>query len=131
LATKEFFQLAEQHLSPDGVLAYNVMGSMTGWRADILGAVYRTMKSVFPQVYLFPATDSLNVVLIGTRSEQPITQPVAVQKAAYLVRQGIVRLPSFQTRVNAFRDEPPASFSRCPVLTDDYAPVDGLLRGSN
>jgi spermidine synthase len=130
LATKEFFQLADQHLSTNGVVAYNVMGSFQAWRADIVGAVYRTMKSVFPQVYLFPATDSLNVVLIGTRSPGKLTQVLALKRGADLVGRGVAQLPAFQARVRALHSEPPASFLRSPVLTDDYAPVDGLLRGS-
>src|SRR5262245_53208538 len=68
LATKEFFEMATNHLTPDGVLAYNVIGRLQGWQADILGSVYKTMKSVFPQVYLFPATETYNVVLVGTKA---------------------------------------------------------------
>ena len=131
LVTREFFNLANEHLTADGVLAYNVMGSFQGWRADILGSVYRTMKSVFPQVYLFPAHDSLNVVLIGTRSKEKLTAPVALQKGTDLVRRGVVRMPTFPARLLSFREEPPPSFLRSPVLSDDFAPVDGLLRGRN
>src|SRR6185503_9627760 len=52
LATREFFELASQRLTTNGVLAYNVIGTLQGWRADILGSIYKTMKGVFPQVYL-------------------------------------------------------------------------------
>jgi spermidine synthase len=131
LATREFFQLANQHLSPEGVVASNVIGSLSGWRADILGAVYRTMQSVFPQVYMFPATDSLNVVLIGTRSKDKMTRMMALQRGASLMQRRVVQLPTFRSRLEAFRSEPPDSFARSPILTDDYAPVDGLLRGRN
>jgi spermidine synthase len=68
LATKEFFELAASHLTTNGVIGYNVIGNLRGWRADLLGAIYKTMKSAFPQVYLFPAKESQNVVIIGTRS---------------------------------------------------------------
>src|SRR5262249_42696310 len=73
LVTKEFFTLAASHLTTNGVLAYNVMGSLQGWRADLLGAVYKTMKAVFPQVYLFPCRSSLNVVVIATKSPEWVT----------------------------------------------------------
>ena len=85
------------------------MGSLNGWRADILGAVYNTMQSVFPQVYFFPAADSLNVVMIGTRSKAKMTRMLAVQTANNLVQRGVARLPTFRVRVEAFRNEPPAS----------------------
>ena len=129
LATKEFFKLADEHLSENGVLAYNVIGTLQGWRADVMGAVYRTMKTVFPQVYLFPATDSYNVVLVGTKSKDKITPVTAAQKTDQFLTNGRPAIPTFRTRVHSLRTEAPPSFARSPVLTDDYAPVDGLLRG--
>ncbi|MGH7972018.1 MAG: spermidine synthase, partial [Limisphaerales bacterium] len=62
LATKEFFELARDHLTTNGVVAYNVIGTLTSWHAEIVGSMYRTLKSVFPQVYLFPAQTSQNIV---------------------------------------------------------------------
>src|SRR2546426_521376 len=81
LATKEFFEMANQHLTTHGVVAYNVIGTLQGWRADIPGSVYKTMKSVFPNVYLFPATESLNVVIIGTKSPLKTNSNVVHQRA--------------------------------------------------
>jgi spermidine synthase len=127
LATQEFFALARDRLEPDGVLAYNVMGSLGGWRADIVGSLYRTLKAVFPQVYLFPARESLNVVLIATRDPRPATSVWLTQQARAAYQSGTLLLPTLGTRLAAFRAEPPAGAERCPVLTDDYAPVDGLL----
>jgi hypothetical protein len=87
------------------------------------------MKSVFPQVHLFPATDSLNVVLICTKSTGKLTPLGAFQKAGDLSRRKIVTLPNFEGRTRVLRTEPPVSFARSPILTDDFAPVDGLLSG--
>ena len=72
LTTKEFFEVANRHLTTNGVLAYNVIGQIQGWKADIVGGIYRTMKEVFPQVYLFPAKSSMNVVIVATKSSQPL-----------------------------------------------------------
>ncbi len=127
LATKEFFQLATNHLTPDGVLAYNVVGTLTGWQADLLGSVYQTMKSVFPQVYLFPATETYNVVLIGTKAPQKPSFNQLQVRALTLLAQKRVTLPTFRNRVYAYRGQPPAAAERSPILTDDFAPVDGLL----
>jgi spermidine synthase len=129
LATKEFFTMASERLSTNGVLAYNMIGTLHGQRADILGAVYRTMNTVFPNVYLFPATDSLNVVMIASKDPKRMTPIEAWQKAHELVRAGRTTLPTFLVRVRSFWPDPPASFLRSPILTDDFAPVDGLLRG--
>ena len=75
--------------------------------------------------------DSLNVVLIGTRSKEKLTASVALQKGTNLVRRGVVRMPTFPARLLSFRADPPPSFLRSPELSDDFAPVDGLLRGLN
>ncbi len=131
LATREFFQLADAHLSTNGVIAYNVIGTLLGWRADILGAIYHTMKTVFPQVYLFPADDSYNVVLIATKSKDKLTSAEATQRAAELLRIRPSLVPTLALRARALRTEPPPSFALSPVLSDDFAPIDGLLRGSH
>src|SRR6185369_10295690 len=127
LATREFFELATNHLTADGVLAYNVIGTMKGWQADLLGSVYKTMKEVFPQVYSFPATDSSNVVLVGTRSAQQSSFNQLQLRASTLLAQKRVTLPSFRNRVYAFRADAPSAAARSPVLSDDFAPIDGLL----
>ncbi len=127
LATREFFELANQHLTGQGVLAYNVIGSLLGPQADILGAVYRTMKTVFPQVYLFPARQSQNIVLVGTKTSQKVAFRELFQRTSVLIQQKRVTLPTFRNRIYSFRSDPPLNANRCPILTDDYAPVDGLL----
>ena len=127
LATKEFFAIANARLTTNGVLAYNVIGQVQGWRADFVGALYRTMKEVFPQVYLFPASTSQNVVFIGTRSAEPFDARRVQQAGAALVRAGKIRLPSFSTRLRSFVSAPPPTAAQSPVLTDDRAPVESLL----
>jgi spermidine synthase len=131
LLTREFFALAASRLTTNGVLAYNVMGSLNGWQAGLLGATYKTLKSVFPQVYLFPCTSSRNVVFIATKATEPIEFRLLYTRADFLLREGRVRLPSFRLRLNAFyRGAPPAT-ATAPLLTDDFAPVEGLLQGVN
>lgn len=130
LATKEFFELAAARLSTNGVLAYNVMGTLNGWQADLVGAMHKTMKTVFPQVYAFPATGSWNVVFIATKSPQRMDASLLRQRATFLLNQQKVTLPAFMARVAAFRADPPPTAARAPVLTDDFAPVEGLLNAA-
>lgn len=127
LVTKEFFELARARLTTNGVLAYNVIGNLRGWRTDLLGAIYQTLRSVFPQVYLFPATESHNVVLLATQSKLPANLSLLQQRATVLLRQRRVTLPTFWTRLSAFQTEAPRTAARAPILTDDHAPVEGLL----
>lgn len=127
LATREFFRLARDRLSTNGVIAYNVIGSLQGWRADILAAVYRTMSDVFPHVYLFPARETFNVVMIGSRTDQKMSLTDLQRRAALLAQSRRTLPPGFLARLQAFRDQPPPAAARAPLLTDDFAPVDGLL----
>jgi spermidine synthase len=129
LATKEFFELVRDHLTTNGVVAYNVIGTMNDWHAGIVGAIYRTLKTVFPQVYLFPARSSQNVVLVATRTGIKADLFGLRQRASLLVKTGRVTLPGFRERIEVFKGQAPASAARSPVLTDDYAPVEGLAAG--
>jgi spermidine synthase len=127
LATKEFFQLASEKLTENGVIAYNVMGTYSDWQAGLLAAVYRTMRSVFPQVYLFPARDSKNVVLIGVKSTRAQPLESLHQRARWMDQSSRV-LPGFYRRFTAIRADAPPLAARSPVLTDDHAPIEGLIR---
>jgi spermidine synthase len=128
LATKEFFALAHEHLDDNGVLAYNVIGSVRGNRESIVGAIYKTLKTSFPHVYMFPAMGSRNVVLLATKSTVPLTLSQLEYKADALVQSKRIKLPTFKLRLRRFRQGPPASAAKSRILTDDFAPVDGLLR---
>jgi spermidine synthase len=130
LATKEFFTLASQHLSTNGVLAYNVIGQIQGFRATLIGAMYRTLSEVFPHVYMFPAVESQNVVFVATKSAEPFTAARAEQEAQKLTSSGVVTLPTYLLRVKSFTDERPPTAGTSPLLTDDYAPIDSLLQGT-
>jgi spermidine synthase len=130
LTTKEFFAIANSHLSTNGVLAYNVIGQIQGYRANVIGALYRTMKEVFPRVYLFPANESQNVVLVGTKSKELFDETRVRQESEILRRSGTVTLPTFSLRLENFINRPPPSAARSPVLTDDYAPIESLLQGA-
>jgi len=127
LATREFFAIASEHMTTNGILAYNVIGTLDGWQSDVVGAVYKTMKTAFPHVYLFPATGSRNIVLVGTKSPVQLTMVQARQRSGELVRSGQVKLPGFAKRAQAMRWQPGAGFHSSRVLTDDFAPIDGLL----
>lgn len=128
LATMEFFQLARQRLTKDGVLAYNVIGQMEGWNEEFVGSMWRTLREAFPQVYCFPANESRNVVLIATVNPERFDPPRVEATGAALARSRRVTLPTFATRLKSFDTNEPAAAFRAPVLTDDRAGVEGLLR---
>lgn len=130
LATKEFFELARSHLSTNGVLAYNVIGTVGSWHAGIVGALYRTLKAVFPQVYLFPSQTSMNVVLVATRAGIHVEAGTLRPRGLWLTQTQRVTLPGFLSRLERMQVAAPLSAAQSPVLTDDYAPVEGLAASS-
>lgn len=126
LATREFFELVKRRLTTNGIVAYNVIGTTSGYRANLVGSMYRTMKSVFPQVYFFPARSSQNIVLLATMAQVRAEPLILRQRALQLSRSGQVALPGFVNNLNALQIMPPPNAGRSPILTDDYAPVEGL-----
>jgi spermidine synthase len=129
LATQEFFRIVRDHLTTNGIVAYNVIGSTRGWHAEIVGAIYRTLNTVFPQVYLFECKTSQNIVLLATKARNRAEINGLRQRADLLVRTGRATLPSFKDRLDSLQLWPPSNIANCPVLTDDYAPVEGLAGG--
>jgi len=130
LTTKEFFTNACDHLTTNGVLCYNVIGQIKGSREKLIGALYRTMAEVFPQVYLFPADESQNVVFLATRNPEHVTWAEVQGEAGALVRDGIVTLPTFANRARNFNNTPPATAADAIILTDDHAPIESLMEES-
>lgn len=128
LATKEFFQLAAEDLTVNGVLAYNVIGTYNEWRADIVGSMYRTMKTVFPHVYHFPAADSRNIVLVGVKAKTGGLTSATLRARVDLLRRAQPKLPAhFGPRLGRIQANAPLSAAKSPVLTDDHAPISKLL----
>ena len=122
LATKEFFQIASDHLTRDGVLCYNVIGQINGWRADIVGSLYNTLKEVFPQVYMFPAQDSQNVVMVATKSGQMFTPKMIKNECEELISKGKVKNLRFRKLIHSFVNYQPSTANRsmaCSVLVKD------------
>jgi len=115
------------HLNPNGVVAYNVITILRDYNADIVGAMYRTMKEVFPQVYRFESKESLNDVLIATVSPDKMDIATLRKKAADLIASKKIALPDFMVRVERFVDTLPENYANSPILTDDFAPVEGLI----
>lgn len=130
LATTEFFALAKSRLTPGGLLGYNVIGQLNGWRKNILGSVFKTMEGSFETVYMFPASSSRNVVLIADTGMTQYTKTALTNSAKALVARGRAPMPGYTAMFTKVYDPEsrPAAYKSSPVLTDDYAPVDGLLK---
>lgn len=128
LVTREFFQLVREHLADDGIFACNVIGSLEPGRSRVIAAVYKTIRTAFPHIFLFPVEDSGTVVMIAPLSPVEVTSAELLRRAERLKGPGSVPDPAYRERIGVFTTAPPDGTSDALVLTDDFAPVDGLLK---
>ncbi len=131
LATKEFFELAQRKLTPNGIIVANLISAVTGPSGKIARSFVRTQRQVFPQTYIFAARrpdhvslDTIqNVIIIATRDKQRVDIKEIVKRAKDLDK-GLFPDPTQDIAVSYFDKLLPEDV---PILTDDYAPTDNLL----
>ena len=131
LTTKQFFELAQKKLAPNGIIVANLISAVTGPSGKIVRAFVRTQRQIFPQVYVFAARrpdnvslDTIqNVIVIATRDKQRLDIKEIVKRASGLDK-GLFPDP-IQDIAVAYFDRPVPE--DVPILTDDYAPTDDLL----
>lgn len=100
LTTEEFMRTCRDHLSPDGVIAYNVFGSVYGPHSRHFRSLHRTARNVWRSVWTFPvdiATDARdqtrNIVMLA--SDADLTADELQARIADRVG-GIVTVPGFE-----------------------------------
>ena len=135
LATREFFEAVRAHLAPNGVLASNIIGALDGPRSRFFRAVYKTLREVFPAVYVFPVDwgryageQSLrNIIVVGTQTE-PALSDEGVRAAAARARAtaGVTLLRFDEAAGDLYTS--PIRTEDVPMLTDDFAPVELLVQ---
>jgi len=131
LATKQFFELAQKKLTPNGIVVANLISAVTGPSGKIARAFVRTVRQVYPQTYIFasrrPENVSLdtiqNVIVVATRDKQRVDVKEIVKRATALDK-GLFPDPIQDIAVAYFDRQLPEDV---PILTDDYAPTDNLL----
>jgi spermidine synthase len=131
LATKQFFELAQRKLTPNGIIVANLISAVTGPSGKIVRSFVRTQRQVFPQTYVFAArrpdnvsTDTIqNVIVIATRDKQRVDIKEIVKRASALDKSLFPE--PIQDIAVAYFDKPLPE--DVPILTDDYAPTDNLL----
>jgi spermidine synthase len=137
LTTKEFFDEIKQTLSPDGVVLANINGTMRGRRSRIVCSEYKTMATVFDNVYVFPHLhetergDILNldrprsIILVALDGSRRWTKDAVLDEAEQLQRSNLIHTPTFFEDAEQFFEALPTG--DVPLLTDDYAPVDTMV----
>ena len=132
LATREFFELAQRKLTPNGIVVANLISAVTGPSGKIARAFVKTERRVFPQTYVFAArraenvsTDTIqNIIVVATKDKQRLEIKEIVKRSIAL-NKGLFPDPIQDIGV-AYYDGPLPD-QDVPVLTDDYAPTANLL----
>jgi spermidine synthase len=132
LVTKEFFELAQRKLTPNGIIVANLISAVTGPSGKIARAFVKTQRQIFPQTYVFAARrpDNVsietiqNVIIIATKDKQRIDIKEIVKRASS-INKGL--FPDPVNDIGQAYYDGPLPDRDVPVLTDDYAPTDNLL----
>ena len=121
LTTREFFQETFNHLSDKGTLVINVARIFEDRR--LVDALYMTIASVYPSVYVVDIPDSLNSIIYATkgatRSEALVTNYIALEKANAM--PDLLRY-ALETAILNMQPTPKEGI----LLTDDKAPVEWI-----
>jgi len=121
LTTQEFFQIAANHLKPDGVLAINV-GRAPGDRRLIDGLA-TTIGTLFPSIYVMDIPNTFNSILYATL--QPTTADALLDNLLRLHGRNDVHPLLLDSMYQAWSHlAPPPQHTL--VFTDDLSPIEWL-----
>jgi len=121
LTTQEFFQIAADHLQPDGVLAINV-GSAPGDRRLIDGLA-TTIGTLFPSLYVMDVPGTFNSIVYATLGP---TEAATLEANAYaLAGRSDVAPLLLESIWLAWTNLQPAP-AQTVVFTDDLSPIEWL-----
>ncbi len=120
LASKEFFQLVHDRLTPHGIFLMNVISAVEGPRAELLAGMLKTLQEVFPQVEVFAVNGRLdmpqNVMLLaGNDNWRPLFTDNSYVSS------------SWENRIASTFVAPSRRPTDGVVFTDDLNPVDAII----
>jgi spermidine synthase len=121
LTTKEFFQLAAQHLNPGGAVVVNAGRTATDYR--LVSALASTMAAVYPSVFLVDVPSFSNTMIYGT-SERTTYEDVVHNLG--LAREPLIQQVAATTMGTGSGDLRVSEYHG-QVFTDDLAPVERLI----
>ncbi|PBO84726.1 MAG: hypothetical protein COA77_07735 [Thaumarchaeota archaeon] len=128
LLTQEYFQILKEHLNPDGIVISNLLGTIEGDTSDLPRAVYKTMESLFPTVYVFPTSNNYmnslqNLIFVATQNNEQLDRKklenLSYQNNVNSLLNGTKYLENYH--FSGMRTE------NIPILTDEFSPVEIMI----
>ncbi|MBI2635456.1 MAG: fused MFS/spermidine synthase [Parcubacteria group bacterium] len=121
--TQEFFTIAKEKLSSDGVFIANLIGDLSRQQPSLIFAEIKTFQNVFPNSYFFAIktpekTDLQNIIFVGYKSDKKVDL------------NAVSILQNKNSIISSLRDKfinlNKYDLSPYPILTDNYSPVEYL-----
>lgn len=118
LATQEFYELCDRHLSKSGVIVVNTLKS-NGFEAEYM----KTIQAVFPCIYICHTSGS-NTIIIGTHNP-PMNKEEIREKAQFIqdYYQFSFPLVDRANDVNMIEDLPSLNLEEVSILQDISSPA--------
>ena len=120
MTTREFFRECAGKLNEGGMIVYNVAA---GPEEEITRAISKTLYRALPNQLAFA---NLNTVFVASAAEIRQSGPELVARTRALRSEGKIRLAGLEEKLA--QGSAAISVTGVPILTDDYAPVDQLMR---
>ncbi len=122
LATREFFQVVSDHLTPDGVFLMNIITAVEGPKSELLSRMLATVRGVFPHVEIFAVNGRIpqaqNVILLASRDTD--WSPLVATDRAYV--HG-----SIEEQFSRSHLSPSQLSAEMEAFTDDFNPIDAVI----
>ncbi len=122
MTTVEFFREVKRHLNAGGVLGLNLMSDLKNRFGQ---AILRSLGSTFSRLYVFIVPGG-NYLFLATDRPEALGRAELLERARRLDPRYRFE-PSLERMVSFHRDLD-IDLTRAPLLTDDFAPVNHLIR---
>jgi spermidine synthase len=126
LTTREFFEEVKAKMTAGGIFVFNAPQQMPSAGTN---AIWKTVAAVFPEQYVFNTHDGISCLVMGVVTPRKLSQADLVARGRAALEKGssVPYLVDRLERLQPLPDE--AAREQAQLLTDDFAPVDRLLRG--
>lgn len=126
LLTKEFFKETDRIIAEHGILSLYILGCLEGEDSKLTKAVYKTLREIFPYVYVFPTglfeKDFGGIVFFAMR--EPLDEEDLLTNIEKMCDDSTCK-NRFQ-KILRKRIELKLYDYDVPILTDNYNPADTL-----
>ena len=120
LASKEFFQVVHDHLTPQGIFLMNVISAVEGPRSELVAGMLKTLQEVFPHVEIFAVSRRLDAI-------QNVMILASNDNWAPVFTDNSYASGSWESGIASSFVPVPQRPADGAIFTDDLNPVDAII----